>query len=101
MTKGRSCIEFVFIRIWLTGLAQPRQGRKFLAWRRQPQESLPDHENSWPQKGATEWAGLVVSDRKPASALHTFVRRPVGAQVNKVGGLLSISPSPGADAARL
>jgi hypothetical protein len=40
--KGWFCIDFVFIQPSLTGLPQPRTGRQFIAWRRQPQESRPD-----------------------------------------------------------
>jgi len=44
----------------LTGLPQPREGRQFIAWRRQPQESRPDPR--WP--GTSEGGGRGT---KPAA----------------------------------
>ncbi len=46
--------------------SQPRTGRKFIAWWRQPQEPRPDQRGSQAPEGATERAGLEVSDRNPA-----------------------------------
>jgi len=57
------------------GFVEPRKGRLFLAWRREPQEFRLPREGPDPRKGATERVRVVMSDRNPVIARRGFVCR--------------------------
>ena len=49
---------FVFIPLSLVGLLEPRKGRQFIAWRREPQELAPDPRGSRaPERGRQRGLG--------------------------------------------